>query len=312
MAGKYQLEAVIGEGGMGTVWAALHTGLGNRVALKVISPRYQASLAARRWFEVEARSTARIRSPHVVQVFDSGAFEDGAPYIAMELLRGESVGSRLRRSGPLAVEEAVRILVQCSDALDGAHAAGVVHRDVKPENLFLARYDDGSVLVKIVDFGIALLGTGGAARSAPSAESSCAPVASVASFGRCAGTPLYMSPEQAPRRGAQGGSTASIDHRSDLYSLGLVAFTLLTGTTARDPRLRARRDLSERALRELPLPRLRERAPWLPATLEPWFQRACAPDPSARFRSAGELAHALCDACQGSARAPCDQGPPRC
>jgi serine/threonine-protein kinase len=280
VAGKYRLDTVIGEGGMGAVWAATHTGLGQLVAIKFISKEFVTSADALRRFDAEAKAAAQLRSRHVVQVFDNGALEDGTPYIAMELLRGENVYSRVHRAGPVPVPEAVEILAQCCKALTRAHGAGIIHRDIKPDNIFLAQSDDEPILVKVLDFGIAKFANGpndhGATRT-----------------GAVLGTPLYMSPEQA--RGLK-----SIDHRTDLYSLGLVAYTMLTGNLA----------FSSESFGDLllqictaPLPSLCANAPWLPAAMEMWFQRACARDPQNRFSSAQEFTDALRAACDFSTRA---------
>jgi hypothetical protein len=282
VAGKYRLEAIIGEGGMGSVWAAIHTGLGQAVAIKFISREFVSSSEALRRFDAEAKAAAQLRSRHVVQVFDNGTLEDGTPFIAMELLRGENLYARVHRAGPIPLEETVDILVQCCKALGRAHGAGIIHRDIKPDNIFLAQSnDDEAGLVKILDFGIAKFAVGpndhGATRT-----------------GTVLGTPLYMSPEQA--RGLK-----SIDHRTDLYSLGLVAYTLLTGNLA----------FSSESFGDLllqictaPLPSLCANAPWLPPSLDVWFQRACARDPQDRFGSAQEFSDALRAACAGSLRAP--------
>jgi serine/threonine protein kinase len=280
VAGKYRLDAVIGEGGMGAVWAATHTGLGQAVAIKFISKEFVTSPEALRRFDAEAKAAAQLRSRHVVQVFDNGTLEDGTPYIAMELLRGENVFARVHRAGPVPLNEAIEILGQCCRALGRAHAAGIIHRDIKPDNIFLAQTDEDGILVKVVDFGIAKFA------SNPNDHGSTR-------TGAVLGTPLYMSPEQA--RGLK-----SIDYRTDLYSLGLVAYTMLTGNLA----------FSSESFGDLllqictaPLPSLCANAPWLPAAMETWFQRACARDPSARFGSAQEFAEALRAASDGTFRA---------
>src|ERR1700759_4351462 len=270
VAGKYRLDAIVGEGGMGAVWSATHTGLGQAVAIKFINKEFVTSTDALRRFDSEAKAAAQLRSRHVVQVFDNGTLEDGTPYIAMELLRGENLYARVHRAGPVPLPEAVEILAQCCRALGRAHAAGIIHRDIKPDNIFLAQSDEDAILVKILDFGIAKFNAGpndhGATRT-----------------GSVVGTPLYMSPEQA--RGLK-----TIDHRTDLYSLGLVAYTIFTGNLA----------FSSESFGDLllqictaPLPSLVAGAPWLPPAMEAWFQRAGAREPAHRFASAQELAEAL-------------------
>src|SRR5580693_6427245 len=278
VGGKYRLDALIGEGGMGSVWAATHLGLNQAVAIKFISREFVRSAEALRRFDSEAKAAAALKSRHVVQVFDTGTLADETPYIAMELLHGESLQTRVHRGGPVPLGEAVEILQQCCRALSRAHAAGIVHRDIKPDNIFLAQSnDDDAYVVKILDFGVAKMGSGGNEQGSQGATRT----------GAVLGTPLYMSPEQA--RGLK-----TIDHRTDLYSLGLVGYTMLTGNLA----------FSSESFGDLllqictaPLPPLAANAPWLPPAMEGWFQRACARDPQDRYGSAQEFADALRAAC---------------
>jgi serine/threonine protein kinase len=274
LAGKFRLDALIGEGGMGSVWSATHIGLNQAVAIKFISRDFVRSQEALRRFDAEAKAAAQLRSRHVVQVFDTGTLEDGTPYIAMELLHGESLQARVHRGGPVPLAEAVDILTQCGKALGRAHAAGIVHRDIKPDNIFLSQSnDDDAALVKILDFGVAKMGGGSNEQGSQGATRT----------GAVLGTPLYMSPEQA--RGLK-----TIDHRTDLYSLGLVAYTMFTGNLA----------FSSESFGDLllqictaPLPSLSAGAPWLPPSVEQWFQKACAREPDQRFGSAQEFVDAL-------------------
>jgi serine/threonine-protein kinase len=275
VAAKYRLDALIGEGGMGSVWSATHTGLNQAVAIKFISREFVRSADALRRFDAEAKAAAQLRSRHVVQVFDTGTLEDGTPYIAMELLHGESLQGRVHRGGPVPLVEAVDILTQCCKALGRAHQAGIVHRDIKPDNIFLAQSaDDDSALVKILDFGVAKMGGSASEQGSQGATRT----------GAVLGTPLYMSPEQA--RGLK-----TIDQRTDLYSLGLVAYTMFTGNLA----------FSSESFGDLllqictaPLPSLLAGAQWLPPTMEEWFKKACAREPEQRFGSAKEFSEALC------------------
>jgi eukaryotic-like serine/threonine-protein kinase len=274
VGGKYRLDALIGEGGMGAVWSATHLGLNQAVAIKFISREFVRSAEALRRFDSEAKAAAALKSRHVVQVFDTGTLADETPYIAMELLHGESLQSRVHRGGPVPLGEAVEILTQCSKALGRAHAAGIIHRDIKPDNIFLAQSnDDDSYLVKILDFGVAKMGTNLNEQGSQGATRT----------GAVLGTPLYMSPEQA--RGLK-----TIDQRTDLYSLGLVAYTMFTGNLA----------FSSESFGDLllqictaPLPQLCAGAPWLPPTMEAWFARACAREPQDRYASAQEFADGL-------------------
>jgi serine/threonine-protein kinase len=272
---KYRLDALIGEGGMGSVWSATHLGLNQVVAIKFVSREFVRSEEALRRFDSEAKAAALLRSRHVVQVFDTGTLADGTPYIAMELLNGETLQTRVHEGGPIPLGEAVEILSQCCKALGRAHAAGIIHRDIKPENIFLteASEDEGSV-VKILDFGIAKMSV------SPNEQGSRH---GATRTGAVLGTPLYMSPEQAR-------ALRTLDQRTDLYSLGLVAYTMFTGNLA----------FSSESFGDLlfqictaPLPSLCANAAWLPPTMEAWFQRACAREPQERFASAQQFADAL-------------------
>jgi serine/threonine-protein kinase len=274
VAGKYRLDALIGEGGMGSVWSATHLGLGQAVAIKFISREFVKSQEALRRFDAEAKAAAQLRSRHVVQVFDTGTLDDGTPYIAMELLHGESLQGRVHRGGPVQLAEAVEILAQACKALGRAHAAGIIHRDIKPDNIFLAQSnDDDQALVKILDFGVAKMGGNANEQGSQGATRT----------GAVLGTPLYMSPEQA--RGLK-----TIDQRTDLYSLGLVAYTMFTGNLA----------FSSESFGDLllqictaPLPSLAAGAPWLPPGVEAWFQKACAREPNDRYASAQDFIDGL-------------------
>jgi serine/threonine-protein kinase len=149
---------MIGQGGMGSVWSATHLGLGNRIAIKLVSREFVRSPDALRRFDAEAKAAARLQSRHVVQVYDSGTLDDATPYIAMELLTGQNLQGRIEASGPVSLAEAVDILAQCCKGLGRAHALGIVHRDIKPDNIFLAQsQDDEGYTVKILDFGVAKL-----------------------------------------------------------------------------------------------------------------------------------------------------------
>jgi serine/threonine-protein kinase len=273
LAGRYRLEEVVGYGGMGSVWRATHTGLGEQVAVKLVSAHFARSREALRRFDTEAKSAASLRSRHVPHVFDNGVLEDGTPYLVMELLRGESLAARLGRLGSVPLPEAVSILEQCCRALTRAHSLGIIHRDIKPENVYLAQsVDDDGYIVKVLDFGIAKVTSTLSDDGRSSTRT-----------GTLLGTPLYMSPEQA--RGLR-----TIDVRTDLYSLGLVAFTMLTG---RLPFLgETLGDLLLQICSE-PLPSLRAAAPALPLAMEAWFQKACARQAEDRYPSAQAFVEAL-------------------
>jgi hypothetical protein len=272
VANRYRLEAVVGRGGMGSVWSAVHVGLGHRVAIKLISREFVRSAEALRRFDAEAKAAAGLQSRHVVQVYDNGTLDDGTPYIAMELLSGESLQSRIDNRGRLDLRESVEILAQCCKALSRAHSCGIVHRDIKPDNIFLARMpdEDGDV-AKILDFGVAKVLQGREGEQGATGT------------GTLLGTPLFMSPEQV--RGLK-----SVDARADVYSLGLTAYAMLTGVLAIDAETFG--DVLLKICVE-PLPSLRAVAPWLSPAMEAWFQRVCAREPAERCQSAQEFIDTL-------------------
>ena len=206
---RYRILRPLGKGGMGSVFLAEQVGVGNRpVALKVLQRALLDDPKFVERFHSEAASAGRIRHSNVVTIYESGQEADGTPYIAMEYLEGESLGQRLRAQGPLPVAEAVEIVQQTARGLNAAHRLAIIHRDLKPDNIFLTRDDDGRPLVKVLDFGIAKL-----------RESSVH-----TQTGGFLGTPAYMSFEQ-----ASGMRSDSLDVRSDIYSLGVVAYETLSG-----------------------------------------------------------------------------------
>jgi serine/threonine-protein kinase len=272
LGGKYRLEKEIGRGAMGRVWSAVHLTLGQRVAIKLISAEHAQSPDARARFSIEAKAAARLRSRYVVQVYDDGETAVGTPYIVLEYLDGETLEQRLDRERDVPLNDAVRITRHVARALSRAHAQGIVHRDLKPGNVFLARSEDDEFgwVAKVLDFGIAkLMEEHG--------------VTSTTKTGTLLGTPLFMSPEQV--RGA-----SSVDSRSDLYSLGMVFYNMLTGTYACNGESFA--DVLV-AICTAPLPDLRSAAPWVPASVAEWFQRACARELGARYQSADEMVEGL-------------------
>lgn len=271
IGGKYRLEEEIGRGSMGIVYRAVHVTLGQRVAIKLISGEHLQSSEARKRFSVEAKAAAKLRSRHVVQVYDDGETPEGNPYIVLEYLDGETLEQRLEREHDVPLTDAVRIVAHVARALARAHAQGIVHRDLKPANIFLVKSEDDEVgwIAKVLDFGIAKLANQGETGTTQA--------------GTVLGTPLFMSPEQV--RGA-----SSVDHRADLYSLGMCLFHMMTGNYAYySPNYS---DILI-GICTLPLPLLREKAPWVPEAVEQWFQRACAKEPLERFQSADEMSEAL-------------------
>jgi eukaryotic-like serine/threonine-protein kinase len=216
VVGKYKILGQLGEGGMGIVYRAAHVVLGSPAAVKVLLPQFTKDTVVVDRFFQEAKAASGIRHAGVVEVFDYGRLPNGQAYIAMELLRGEDLASFLARHGKLAAPLAAQIAMQVLSALDATHMVGVIHRDLKPDNIYLVRDTSapGAIRVKILDFGIAkLVGTSDAAQRTPRPKTK---------GGSILGTPAYMAPEQ-----CRGG--VELDARADLYAVGCILFELLTG-----------------------------------------------------------------------------------
>jgi serine/threonine protein kinase len=215
IAGKYVVERIIGEGGMGVVLAARHLELEQRVAIKFLLPEIAEQGMAAERFRREARAAARIRGQHVCRVLDVGTLETGVPFMVMEYLEGCDLASELEQRGRLPCDEAIGYVLQACEALAEAHATGVIHRDLKPANLFLEACGDGSRRVKVLDFGVSkslLDATPGRGAAALTKTSSLV------------GSPLYMSPEQLD-------SARDVDARTDIWALGVVLYELIAGRT---------------------------------------------------------------------------------
>jgi serine/threonine-protein kinase len=207
---KYEIVRLLGRGGMGAVYEAVHETIGKRVAMKFIDARIAADAGAVARFHREAQAASAIQSAHIIEIFDSGTTQDGLPYLVMELLRGEDLGHLVKRCGRLSLRETVDIVSQVLRGLERAHEAGIVHRDLKPDNVFLLERD-GATLAKILDFGISKIQPG-----------SEVPTQTLTREGTVVGTPYYMSPEQALGR-------SDVDHRTDLWAVGAILFECLTG-----------------------------------------------------------------------------------
>jgi serine/threonine protein kinase len=269
--GMYHIERMIGYGGMGTVYLGRHTLLDRTAAIKVLLPALSRNEEVVRRFFNEARALSRISDPGIVQIFDFGYLDDGRAFIVMELLEGESMYARLKRIRRFEATDCLRLSRLICGSLASVHAQGIVHRDLKPGNIFLVGDTSTSSgeRVKIFDFGIAKQ-TGNA-------------VGIQTRAGMLMGTPMYMSPEQC--RGS-----ADIDHRSDIYSIACVMFTMVTG---RPPfGRRSPRDLVMTHLREPP-PLASSIAPEVPAIVDDILQRCLKKSPEDRFQSMMELGHAI-------------------
>jgi serine/threonine-protein kinase len=274
LAGKYRVEKVLGAGGMGVVVAARHTQLGQRVAIKFLLPEVCERPEAVRRFLREAQAAVQIQSEHVARVLDVGTLETGAPYMIMELLVGADLEQILRARGPLPVADVADALVQACEAIAEAHALGIVHRDLKPANLFVAQRADGSPLVKVLDFGIS---------KARSFDGSGIAQASMTGTSAMMGSPLYMSPEQMR-------STRDVDHRTDIWSLGVILNELLTGQPAFDAH--SIPDLCVKIATAEPVP-LHARRPDAPAELDELIGKCLQKDPARRLPNVAEFALAL-------------------
>ena len=274
LAGKYRLVSLIGRGGMGSVWKAEHLGLRAPVAVKLIDKSIDMLPEALTRFHREAQAAASLRSPHVVQILDHGVDEASqVPFIVMELMEGESLATRLERVKRLSAPETARIVSQVARALVRAHETGVIHRDLKPDNIFLVKNEDDEI-AKVLDFGIAkskahALGTDTATRT-----------------GSVLGTPYYMSPEQI-------SGSKEIDYRTDLWALAVIAYEALTGQ--RPYTADTVGGLAIQICTQRPAPPS-TCAP-VPAGFDAWFDRATALPLSQRYASARELAEELRHVC---------------
>ncbi|MBX3276039.1 MAG: serine/threonine protein kinase, partial [Sandaracinaceae bacterium] len=257
---------------MGVVYSATDTVLSNTVAVKLLRPRDDQADNAVERFEREARATARLGHPNIVRVMDMGRTDDGGAFLVMERLAGVTLDEILEREGPLSVERAVRIHLQLLDALGAAHSAGVLHRDVKPSNVFVSTLGDGTELVKLLDFGLAYLLEEAAEKK-------------LTATGIAMGTPAYMSPERIIGE--------PIDHRADLYSVGVSLYRSLTGELP----FRADTPIALRGrILLVEAPMLTATRPDLSGTIADVVARSLAKKPSDRYASAREMATALREA----------------
>ncbi|MCC6645585.1 MAG: protein kinase [Polyangiaceae bacterium] len=268
--GKYKVVKVLGEGGMGVVYEGENVRIKRRVAIKVLHPEIARKTDLVTRFEREAQAAARIGSKHIVDVLDLGDLEDGSRFIVMEFLDGEALADRMQSRGLMSPARAALVSLQVLDGLRKAHEAGIVHRDMKPENVYITKEGDYEV-VKILDFGISKF-------TDSSSESGMTQTGSVM------GTPNYMAPEQA--RGK------SVDHRADLYSLGVILYECVSGYLPHSAE--NVNDLLFKIVLEPPTP-LGQVAPDLPADFISIVDKALAREPDDRYQTARELQKALAD-----------------
>src|SRR3954463_13161737 len=268
--GKYRLDALLAEGGMGAVYRATHVMLGKTVAIKLIRSAIVASPEIVRRFQREARAATALNHPNIVSVYDLGQTPDGTLYIAMEYVDGPSLKALIQSGRPIPVARTIAILRQVASALATAHRHNIVHRDLKPQNIMLAAGHDGSEVAKLVDFGIAKTFD----------EST-----QLTNTGSALGTPYYMSPEQIDGR--------NVDARADIYALGIILYEMLVGEVPfADQSTPA---VLVKQLRERPVrPSLKNAA--VPPALEAIALRCLEKDPEQRYQTADEFAAALSDA----------------
>jgi serine/threonine-protein kinase len=272
LAGKYRLLNKLTAGGMGSVWRAEHVELGSPAAVKLLEATIAESAEAVARFKREAQSSATLRSTNIVQVFDFGV--DGqTPYIAMELLRGQSLAERLREQRRLSPQETASILAQVARAAAWAHSRGIVHRDLKPGNIFLSE-DANDIVVKLLDFGIA---------KPLHLDLTATPVTLAGSI---MGTPQYMSPEQAAGK-------REVDHRTDIWSFAVIAYECLTGQHAFRAETLGGLVLAI-CTEPLPIP---SKHAVVPEGFDEWFACAAHRDPDRRFGSITEAGEALLSVC---------------
>jgi eukaryotic-like serine/threonine-protein kinase len=293
--GRYRLDALLGRGGMGVVWKAEHVAIRRTLAVKLLHPSLAAMPELRSRFEREAIAIGRIDHPNCVGVSDFGRLDDGTLFLVMELLDGRSLGDLMDADAPLAPNRALRILRHVLAGLGHAHAAGIVHRDVKPENVYIVEYKGDPEFAKILDFGIAKVVGGGEIDDG----------VKLTQAGVAFGTPIYMSPEQAIGN--------PLDGRSDLYAASVMAFEMICGRPPfySDDKLEI---LSMHTTR--PPPSMTETltsvvgrpAPPVPIAIEDIIRRGLAKRPHERFANADEYIAAL-DAVLGGERVPTGSHP---
>src|SRR5712691_9432592 len=279
--GQYQIEAVLGKGGMGAVYRARHILLGDRVAIKVLPPEMRSNTEWLRRFQREGQAARRFRHHNAVTVYDLRTSSDGTIYLVMEYVEGNTLDAELKKHGRFAPAEALAILDPIMSVLNAAHAMGVVHRDLKPENIMIGKATtDGEPVVKLLDLGIAKL------KEVAGAEKTGNTNLTIA--GQMLGTPYYMSPEQWGELPRDGSS--EIDGRADIYSLGLVFYELIAGQKPFGGLTLS--ELRREHVHVKPAP-LNEVVANVPAGFSDALARSIAKDRSERQETAGQLANEL-------------------
>jgi serine/threonine-protein kinase len=265
--GKYAMRALLGRGGMGAVYRAENLRIGKHVAIKVLLRGHRKGSDAEKRFIREARIAGSLGHPGIVEIYDLGTLDNGVPFQVMELLEGEPLSARIKHEGALPLDDVLDVAEQILSALDVAHARGVIHRDLKPDNVFLAQRGE-IVVAKLLDFGI----------SKTLGEETLA----LTQTGMVVGTPYYLAPEQA--RGE------AVDARSDVWAMGVVVYEMLTG------RLPYRADNYNKLLVAILTTRPeppRSLRPAIPEAIENVVMTAMAHEPSARYSGARQMLEAL-------------------
>jgi serine/threonine-protein kinase len=268
LAGKYQIDRIIGRGSMGVVMAARHIHLDEQVAIKFMLPDAVSDREQVARFLREARAAAKIKNEHVARVMDVDVMQSGMPYIVMEYLDGQDLGALLEKSGALPMSDTIDYVVQACDALADAHALGIIHRDFKPSNVFLARRRDGKLVTKILDFGISKMKVGEVAMTSTVA---------------LMGSPAYMSPEQML-------SSRDVDLRTDIWAVGVTLYQLLSGVLPFNGTTVP--EVCAHVIHVEPAP-LRSVRPQIPPGLETVVMRCLVKDRNRRFQNMAELVAAL-------------------
>ena len=280
--GNYQVRSLLGSGAMGEVYLGEHPKIGRKVAIKVLVAALSASPDIARRFIAEAKAVNTINHPNIIQIFDFGALPDGRLYFTMEYLQGQELTAHLKTRAPLSLDEATELIRQLAAALDAAHALGIIHRDLKPDNIFLADTPSGPV-IKVLDFGIAKLTQPGIGEMGAT------------SSGIIMGTPLYMCPEQA------AGQVKDISPRSDIYSLGVILYQMISGHLPLEAPTTA--ELLYKHIAEPPTP-LKDVIAGVPEAVGVVLERSLSKAPADRQQSAGALHREFSRACQGILASP--------